>query len=65
MEDVLDSGEDAEPVRLHGNKHQLLHDVKSNEVKCILNLFKTHIVGSNKHVLIYFNMHFISYFQSN
>lgn len=33
MEDVLNSGRDAEPVRLHGNKHEILHDGKLNEVK--------------------------------
>uniref|UniRef100_A0AAQ6IJB5 Si:ch73-242m19.1 n=1 Tax=Anabas testudineus TaxID=64144 RepID=A0AAQ6IJB5_ANATE len=31
MEDVLNSGRDAEPVHLDGNKHELLHDVKPNE----------------------------------
>nr|XP_019953455.1 PREDICTED: transmembrane protein FLJ37396 [Paralichthys olivaceus] len=31
MEDVLNSGGDAEPVRLHGNKDDLLHDGKPNE----------------------------------
>ncbi|XP_071354884.1 uncharacterized protein [Trachinotus anak] len=31
MEDVLNSGRDAEPVRLHGNKDDLLHDGKPNE----------------------------------
>uniref|UniRef100_A0A3B4TWC7 Coiled-coil domain containing 162 n=1 Tax=Seriola dumerili TaxID=41447 RepID=A0A3B4TWC7_SERDU len=33
MEDVLNSGRDARPVRLHGNKDDLLHDGKPNEVK--------------------------------
>lgn len=33
MEDVLNSGGDAEPVRLHCNKHELQHDGKPNEVK--------------------------------
>uniref|UniRef100_A0A3Q3R6Y7 Uncharacterized protein n=1 Tax=Monopterus albus TaxID=43700 RepID=A0A3Q3R6Y7_MONAL len=33
MEDVLNSGREAEPVRLHGNKDDLLHDGKPNEVK--------------------------------
>lgn len=37
MEDVLNSGGEAEPVRLHGNKDDLLHDGKPNEVKaCFL-----------------------------
>ncbi|XP_033180902.1 uncharacterized protein LOC113127098 isoform X2 [Mastacembelus armatus] len=31
MEDVLNSGREAAPVRLHGNKDDLLHDGKSNE----------------------------------
>ncbi|XP_053290812.1 coiled-coil domain-containing protein 162 [Pleuronectes platessa] len=31
MEDVLSSGGDAEPVRLHGNTDDLLHDGKPNE----------------------------------
>uniref|UniRef100_A0A3Q3K4T7 Coiled-coil domain-containing protein 162-like n=1 Tax=Monopterus albus TaxID=43700 RepID=A0A3Q3K4T7_MONAL len=31
MEDVLNSGREAEPVRLHGNKDDLLHDGKPNE----------------------------------
>lgn len=33
MEDVLNSGGDAVPVRLHGNKDALLHDERPNEVK--------------------------------
>nr|XP_046268697.1 uncharacterized protein si:ch73-242m19.1 isoform X2 [Scatophagus argus] len=33
MEDVLNSGGYAEPVRLHGNKDDLLHDGEPNEVK--------------------------------
>ena len=33
MEDVLNSGGEAEPVRLHGNKDDLPHDGKPNEVK--------------------------------
>ena len=32
MEDVLNSGREAEPVRLHGNKDDLLHDGKPDEV---------------------------------
>ncbi|XP_051252376.1 uncharacterized protein si:ch73-242m19.1 isoform X2 [Dicentrarchus labrax] len=31
MEDVLNSGREAEPVRLHGNRDDLLHDGKPNE----------------------------------
>ncbi|XP_049452775.1 uncharacterized protein si:ch73-242m19.1 isoform X1 [Epinephelus fuscoguttatus] len=31
MEDVLNSGAEAEPVRLHGNKDDLLHDGKPDE----------------------------------
>ncbi|XP_044023592.1 uncharacterized protein si:ch73-242m19.1 isoform X2 [Siniperca chuatsi] len=31
MEDILNSGREAEPVRLHGNKDDLLHDGKPNE----------------------------------
>ncbi|XP_073339210.1 uncharacterized protein [Pagrus major] len=31
MEDVLNSGGEAEPVRLHGNRDDLLHDGKPNE----------------------------------
>lgn len=33
MEDVLNGGGEAEPVRLHGNGDDLLHDGKPNEVK--------------------------------
>lgn len=33
MEDVLNSGGEAEPVRLRGNKDDLLHDGEPNEVK--------------------------------
>lgn len=33
MEDVLNGGGEAEPVRLHGNRDHLLRDGKPNEVK--------------------------------
>ena len=33
MEDVLNGGGEAEPVRLHGDRDDLLHDGKPNEVK--------------------------------
>ncbi|XP_008289483.1 coiled-coil domain-containing protein 162 [Stegastes partitus] len=33
MEDVLNGGGEAQPVRLHGNKDDLRHDTKPNEVK--------------------------------